>query len=261
MGHPAALAFAARLPAGVAGRPGRRRDRPRAPAGAGLDAARRARTSTAAGTWTRVGRALWPLSEADAAGAAQRDRTLASRRPASRRSSSTRSRCRRCATSSPSRPRRARPARRSRKQIPKVMWRDCRPCKAQHVSDSAMRSATPAAGLEIEPGTAPPVLVPRAKAKPAATAPTTRRWPRWRSATSRCSGPAGPGDFAGYLEARRADVRPVWPDDELAEVSVDGRAGVAAGRTASTRCATRRSPTSSGCSGRSIRTCRPATAT
>ena len=38
----------------------------------------------------------------------------------------------------------------------------------------------------------------------------------------RLLGPATPAEFAGYLEARRADVAQYWPDD-LVEVSVDGK--------------------------------------
>jgi hypothetical protein len=101
------------------------------------------------------------------------------------------------------------------------MWRDCRPCKASHISDSAMRTAAPAAGLELEPGTAPPVLVPRRGAK-LPSAPDPAALTRLALAYLTYLGPAGPGEFAGYLEARRADIAEVWPDD-LVEVSVDGR--------------------------------------
>src|SRR6201999_1351037 len=50
------------------------------------------------------------------------------------------------------------------KRLPDAMARDCRPCKARHISDSAMRTTALAAGLELQPGTAPPVLQPRPKA-------------------------------------------------------------------------------------------------
>jgi hypothetical protein len=108
------------------------------------------------------------------------------------------------------------------KRIPEVMWRDCRACKAHHVSDSAMRSAAPAAGIEMEPGTAPPVLVPRAKAK-RPKGPDPKAVARWALDYLAMLGPAGPAEFAGYLEARRADVGALWPDKGLAEVSVAGR--------------------------------------
>ncbi len=219
MGHPAALAFAARLPAevgvgpgDVAIGPGHRlalawtlRGAPHVHRRKDLDA---------------LARVLWPLSEADAAGrlnetgpsvkragipaleqfdlavTAMRDVV---RSPTAKGAASTE----------------------VTKRIPRPMWRDCRPCKASHISDSAMRSAAPAAGLELEPGTAPPVLVPRRGAKlPAGPDPAAIA--RLALAYLAHLGPAGPGEFAGYLEARRADVAQVWPAD-LVEVSVEGR--------------------------------------
>jgi hypothetical protein len=108
------------------------------------------------------------------------------------------------------------------RRLPAGMGRDCRACKAVHVSDSAMRASAPAAGLELEPGTAPPVLVPRRGAKrPSGPDPAAVR--RLALGYLTYLGPAGIGEFAGYLEARRADVEALWPEDELVEVSVEGR--------------------------------------
>jgi hypothetical protein len=220
MGQPAGLAFAARLPDDVAlgpddlaVGPGRRlalawtlRGAPHVHRRRDLDA---------------IAGALWPLSEPDAAGrlnetgpsvkkagipaleqyeiavAAMREVVTA---PIAKGAAST------AVT----------------KRIPKVMWRDCRACKAHHVSDSAMRAAAPAAGIEMEPGTAPPVLVPRAKAK-RPKGPDPKAVGRLALDYLAMLGPAGPGEFAGYLEARRADVADVWPEKGLAEVSVAGR--------------------------------------
>src|SRR5205823_337187 len=109
------------------------------------------------------------------------------------------------------------------KRIPKGMRRDCRPCKTQHISDSAMRAAAPAAGLEMEPGTAPPVLVPRKGAKLPA-GPDAAALRKLATGYLTYLGPARVLEFAGYLEARRADVEQVWPPSGLAEVSVEGRA-------------------------------------
>jgi len=107
------------------------------------------------------------------------------------------------------------------KRIPQPMWRDCRPCKAQHVSDSAMRSSFLAAGLELQPGTAPPVLQPRRGARlPKGTDLVALR--QLVLAYLRLLGPATPVEAAGYLGARRADLMAAWPDD-LVEVRVDGR--------------------------------------
>jgi hypothetical protein len=84
-----------------------------------------------------------------------------------------------------------------------------------------MRAAAPAAGLEMEPGTAPPVLLPRRGAK-LPSAPDPAAIARLAIAYLSLLGPAGVGEFAGYLDARRADAKQVWPAD-LAEVSVAGR--------------------------------------
>jgi hypothetical protein len=108
------------------------------------------------------------------------------------------------------------------KRIPEVMWRDCRACRAKHISDSAMRTATLTAGLEIQPDTSPPVLAPRPGAKPAqgVDVPALQRL---ITAYLALLGPATVAEAAGYLEARRADIEKVWPEG-LVEVSVEGRA-------------------------------------
>jgi hypothetical protein len=106
-------------------------------------------------------------------------------------------------------------------RIPRVMWRNCRVCQAHHISDSAMRPAALAAGLEMEPGTSPPVLLPRrgAAVVTQVDAPSLQNL---ITSYLELLGPATPAEVAGYLEARRADVETVWPK-RLAEVSVDGR--------------------------------------
>jgi len=107
------------------------------------------------------------------------------------------------------------------KRIPKAMWRDCRPCKAQHISDSAMRTSSLAAGLELQPGTAPPVLQPRRGAR----APKRTDLDALRALVLgylRLLGPATPVEVAGYLGARRPDLMAAWPDD-LIEVRLEGR--------------------------------------
>lgn len=107
------------------------------------------------------------------------------------------------------------------KRIPPVMWRDCRVCKANHISDSAMRPAALTAGLELQPGTSPPVLQPRPGARVPDSADLAALQTLIEGYLS-LLGPASQGDVAGYLGARRADIVEVWPDG-LVEVSVDGR--------------------------------------
>jgi hypothetical protein len=219
MGNPAALAFAARLPDGVpvgpddvAIGPGHRlalawtlRGAPHVHRRRDLDA---------------VARALWPLSEADAAGRLnETGPSVAKAGIPALEQFALAVRAMRDVVTSPTAKGAASTA--VTKRIPSVMRRDCRACKTQHISDSAMRASAPAAGLEIEPGTAPPVLLPRRGAK-LPSAPDPKAIGALATGYLTYLGPADIGEFAGYLDARRADVVPAWPD-ELAEVSVKGR--------------------------------------
>jgi Winged helix DNA-binding domain len=102
-----------------------------------------------------------------------------------------------------------------------ALHRYCRSCQATHIFEGLFRLASLPAGLELEPGTAPPVLVPRdGAARTAAADPDAVR--RLIRSYLTLLGPATPADVAGYLDARRADLTKLWPDD-LEEVSVDGR--------------------------------------
>ncbi len=107
------------------------------------------------------------------------------------------------------------------KRVPEVMRRDCRACKAKHISDSAMRSSFLAAGLELRPGTSPPVLQPRRGAR-AADKPDLDALQTLVLGYLTLLGPATPVEVAGYLGVRRADLMSAWPEG-LAEVRVGGR--------------------------------------
>lgn len=109
------------------------------------------------------------------------------------------------------------------KLVPPPLTRDCRACKARHIFELPFRMGTLAAGLELEPDTSPPVLVPRKGARVTA-GPDLDALRRLILGYLTVLGPATVGDVAGYLEARRADVQAAWPADGLAEVSVQGRA-------------------------------------
>jgi hypothetical protein len=95
----------------------------------------------------------------------------------------------------------------------------CRSCGAVHVQDQLMRLAALPAGLRIEPGTSPPVLVP------------VDGWPgvpdrhegggALVEAYLRGHGPSTPGNVAAYLQTTQRAVTPDWPSG-LAEVRVDG---------------------------------------
>ena len=101
----------------------------------------------------------------------------------------------------------------------------CRPCDATHLYEMPFRLAALRAGLELQPGTSPPVLqrIPGSRRRPPrATGSTSIR------AYLRLLGPATPKHVADYLDAPVKDVKARWPDD-VVEVTVDGRGALAAG--------------------------------
>ncbi len=96
----------------------------------------------------------------------------------------------------------------------------CVPCGALHAPEQAFRLSALYAGLELEPGTSPPVL---------------RRIPGWPRRTPgpahdplaapkhlqpirnylRFLGPARPADVAGFLETSVKEVKAHWPEDAV----------------------------------------------
>jgi hypothetical protein len=98
--------------------------------------------------------------------------------------------------------------------------RFCVPCDATHVYEQPFRLAALRAGLEIEPGTSPPVLRPVHGLTPADEVSDRLDVVR---AYLRLLGPATPQHVAGYLDAPVKDVKARWPADAV-EVTVDGEA-------------------------------------
>ena len=97
--------------------------------------------------------------------------------------------------------------------------RFCRVCDATHTYEQPFRLALLRAGLELEPGTSPPVL---------------RRIPGWRGPAERVPahldpvravlhllGPATPRHVAAYVDAPVREVGARWPED-VTTVEVDG---------------------------------------
>ena len=101
--------------------------------------------------------------------------------------------------------------------LPAPYLRFCRPCNATHVHEMPFRLAALRAGLELEPGTSPPVLRPVPGLAAAATAPPHLDVVR---GYLRLLGPATPKLVAGYLDAPVKDVQARWPEDAV-EVPVD----------------------------------------
>nr|WP_211661062.1 crosslink repair DNA glycosylase YcaQ family protein [Modestobacter muralis] len=97
--------------------------------------------------------------------------------------------------------------------------RACRPCNAVHVYEQTFRLAALRAGLELQPGTSPPVLQPVPGLVPVTEVPAHLDVVR---GYLRLHGPATPQQVAAYLDAPVRDVRAHWPDDAV-EVQVDGK--------------------------------------
>ncbi len=101
---------------------------------------------------------------------------------------------------------------------PYVRW--CNPCQATHSYEQPFRLSALQAGLELEPGTSPPVLH-RIKGwrRPAATVPGHLDVVR---GVLRFLGPATPKLVAGYVDSTIAEVKAHWPEDTV-PVDVDGQ--------------------------------------
>lgn len=102
--------------------------------------------------------------------------------------------------------------------LPEPYLRFCRPCNATHLYEMPFRLAAVRAGLELEPGTSPPVLR-RSDGFRKAAAPGERH--DLIRAYLRLLGPATPKHVADYLDAPVKEVRAHWPQD-VVEVTVDG---------------------------------------
>ncbi|MGY1803091.1 winged helix DNA-binding domain-containing protein [Blastococcus sp. SYSU D00922] len=96
--------------------------------------------------------------------------------------------------------------------------RFCVPCDATHTYEQPFRLSALRAGLELEPGTSPPVLRPIPGFAPATEVPEHLDVVR---AYLRLLGPATPKLVAEYLDATVKDVQARWPGDAV-EVDVDG---------------------------------------
>lgn len=98
---------------------------------------------------------------------------------------------------------------------PYLRW--CRPCAATHLYEQTFRLAALRAGLELTPGTSPPVLRPIPEFRPTTCVP-----PRLDVVRGylRLLGPATPRQVAEYLDAPVRDVRAHWPADAV-EVTVE----------------------------------------
>jgi hypothetical protein len=108
---------------------------------------------------------------------------------------------------------------RLREVLDEPYLRYCRPCDAIHAYEQTFRLSALRAGLELQPGTSPPVLQPVPGLHPVAEVPERLDVVR---AYLRLLGPATPQHVAGYLDSPVKEVRARWPEDAV-EVEVDGQ--------------------------------------
>ena len=107
--------------------------------------------------------------------------------------------------------------------------RYCGACKATHSWEVPFRIGALYAGLELEPGTSPPVLrrIPSWPKRSPGPAPDPMAAPESLQPIRnylRFLGPATPNDVAAFLDSPVAEIKAHWPEDAV-DVSVDGRQG------------------------------------
>jgi hypothetical protein len=96
----------------------------------------------------------------------------------------------------------------------------CVPCQAMHAPEQAFRLAALYAGLELEPGTSPPVLRriknwPRRTPGPAADPLSAPAHLQPIRNYLRFLGPARPAEVAAFLETSVSEVKAHWPADAV----------------------------------------------
>ena len=105
--------------------------------------------------------------------------------------------------------------------------RYCGGCKATHAWEVPFRISALYAGLELEPGTSPPVLrrIPGWPRRTPGPAPDPLAAPEGLQPIRnylRFLGPATPNDVAAFLDSPVVEIKAHWPPDAV-EISVDGR--------------------------------------
>ena len=115
------------------------------------------------------------------------------------------------------------------KRLDAPYLRYCGACQATHSWEVPFRVGTLYAGLELEPGTSPPVLHriaswPKRRPGPAPDPMAAPQSLQPIRNYLRFLGPATPNDVAAFLDSPVGEIKKHWPEDALA-VSVDGRQG------------------------------------
>jgi hypothetical protein len=111
-------------------------------------------------------------------------------------------------------------------ELPAAYGSWCQGCGVTHVPESLFRLAAFFGGLELEPGTSPPVLrrIPDWPRRPAGVASDPDGAPAHLQVVRGCLrllGPATPAEVAGFLDTAATVIKEHWPDDAV-EVRVEG---------------------------------------
>jgi len=115
------------------------------------------------------------------------------------------------------------------KRLDPPYLRYCGSCQATHSWEVPFRISALYAGLELEPGTSPPVLRripdwPKGKPGPAADPMAAPESLQPIRNYLRFLGPATPTEVAAFLDSPVAEIKKHWPEDAV-EVNVDGQRG------------------------------------
>jgi len=104
---------------------------------------------------------------------------------------------------------------------PYLRW--CEACQATHMYEMPFRLAALHAGLELEPGTAPPVVrrIPRWPESQVGVVERDGSGPDLLRDLLHLLGPLTPKQVAAYLDAPARDVVARWPSDAVA-IEIDG---------------------------------------
>ncbi|OYO24697.1 hypothetical protein CGZ93_03110 [Enemella dayhoffiae] len=113
-------------------------------------------------------------------------------------------------------------------RLPDELQVACRSCAVTHYHEQLFRLAAVHGGLELQPGTSPPVLrrIPGWRRTPGPAADATRAPKHLQVARAylHLLGPATPKEVAAFCETSVGEIKAVWPEDA---VEVD-RAGTTA---------------------------------
>ena len=107
------------------------------------------------------------------------------------------------------------------KRVPRSLTYDCRSCAARHIAGNVWQHSGLAGGVEVQSRGRDAMLGPISDAPPRPAA--NEGIAELILTYLRFLGPAGPLEVGKYLGSSTAEMKSVWPADQLTEVTVEGR--------------------------------------